>query len=231
MIVIRHFMLVILYQYTALINAAGLPSITMPFFDVMNDMKVEWVAKEYFYNGYPMTIQRFTSSKLSKDILTYYQNKWRSSGHGHQNYSLVGKEFNIGYEEDGYSYTVQAEDTSYGSRGTLVVTENKQYELGPLAVPVHTDNKIISRMHSVDNSVLSETIILNSLKSISHNKHWYHALLVKDGWILQSDNSNSTENVLMYQKLNQYCQITYAGKNDYPGHKVVVMIHWIRGKA
>jgi len=227
--VVRYCMLIVLYHYSFSLNAARLPSISMPSFIMADGMNSQWVAKNFFYNGYPMTIQKFTSSKLSEDLLAFYKNKWRSSGYGIQEVGLIGEAYNIGYEENEYSFSIQAENTSYGSLGTLVVTKNKQYDLGPSMIPVHSDNKVLSRMHSLDNAVLSETLIINSLNSISLNQRWYDTLLASDGWKLQSHYEDLSSAVVIYQNNNRQCQITYADANHAPGNKVVIMIHCIQG--
>lgn len=218
------YIILILINNTGMVNAVELPRVSMPTIDTMQEMKVLWVAKNLFFNGYPMTIQEFNSPLVPLDVAEYYQNIWRVDGFGKRKYTMLGNKYSIGYEKNGFSYTVQTEDATYGSRGTLVVTKNKFYQIASISIPVLPGNTLVSRMHSVDSKVLSETTISKSSYDIGSLKKLYHEYLTGNGWVQQGDD---VDHVANYQRKNHICQIIYAEKNSIVEMKLVIT-HCIR---
>lgn len=211
------------------VQAEDLSRMELPLFDIMHGMKVEWVAKKMVYNGHPMTIQNFKAHRKAEDIMQHYESRWKVKGLGKLKHQVVGDQLTIGFESRGYSYSVQAKDVPGGSQGTLVVTRNKAYQEKSMQLPVHPDAKVVSRIHSVDDKIRSETLTVSSSHAVALNKHWYRSALSRNGWVGQSTLSPTNEQVIMYQKGKELCQLTFIDKSPVRDHRSMVMIHWIKG--
>lgn len=221
------FLFFILMVHSAV--AEDLSRLKMPSFDVMHGMKTEWVAEKMVYNGHPMTIQNFGANRNADDVMHHFASRWKLKGHGELKHKRVGDEVTIGYEDNGYSYSVQARDVPGGSEGSLVVTRNKEYKQGPVKFPVHPDAQLVSRIHSVDMGAKSETLTLSSYQSAPMIKQWYHSTLLRKGWIGQETLSPSGGGVIAFQKGKAQCQLTFIDKSPVRNHRSMVMIHWIKG--
>jgi hypothetical protein len=211
------------------VQAEDLSGLQMPLFDVMHGMKTEWVAEKMIYNGHPMTIQNFSANRNAEDVMRHFASRWKVKGHGELKHRRVGDDMVIGYEHNGYSYSVQARDVPGGSEGSLVVTRIKEYEQGPVKFPIRPDAHLVSRIHSIDMGARSETLTLSSFQSASMNKHWYNATLSRDGWIGQETLPSSDGRVIAFQKGKAQCQLTFIDKSLVRNHRSMVMIHWIKG--
>ena len=210
-------------------HAENLSDIEMPLFDVMSGMKTEWVAEKMVYNGHPMSIQNFMSNRNSKDVMRHFESKWKVKGLGELKYQVVGDEFTLGFVNNGYSYSVQSRDIPGGSVGSLVVTRDKIFSQSDIKFPIQPNAHVVSRIHSLDLGVRSETITLSSYHSASMNKQWYRSQLPRNGWVGMGNTMKLQGSVLEYQKGKQMCQITFINKSPVREHRSMVLIHWIKG--
>ena len=90
-------------------HAEDLASLRMPEFEIMRGMKTEWVADKMIYNGHPMTIQNFSANRSSEDVMRHFASRWKVKGHGELKPRRMGDQMTIGYEHNGYSYSVSHE--------------------------------------------------------------------------------------------------------------------------
>ncbi len=210
-------------------QAEDLSGLHMPEFETMPGMKVEWVAEKMIYNGHPMTIRNFSSNRNADGVMKHYASRWKVQGHGELKYSRVGEDLTIGYVHNGYSYSVQARDEPGGSKGSLVVTRNKEFKQRAVKFPVHPDAHMLSRIHSIDMGSRSETLTLSTYHPVSIHRQWYRATLSRKGWQAQDTMPSSGQTVLAYQKGKSLCQLTFIDKSPVPNHRSMVMIHWIKG--
>ena len=211
------------------VQAENLKNIELPMFDIMTGMKTVWVAKKMIYNGQPMSIQKYKSNRQAKDVMRFFESKWKIKGLGELKYQKVGKELTIGFVDKGYSYSVQASDIPGGSAGTLVVTRNKIFMQAKLTFPLSPNAHIVSRIHNLDMGIKSETITVSNYHSVLMNKQWYESTLTRAGWIGQTTMGGRKENTLEYQRGKELCQLTFIGRSPVREHRSMVMIHWIKG--
>lgn len=206
-----------------------LTDIKLPVFDIMTGMKVQWVAEKIIYNGHPMSIQSYLSIRNAKDVMRYFESKWKIKGLGELKYNTVGKDYTIGFVNNAYSYSVQARDAPGGSKGTLVITRNKAIKQSKTKFPMLPDGYILSRIHSIDIGIKSETITVSSYRSAQMSKQWYRSKMLRNGWIAQPSVIKKTNAILEFQKGKELCQLTFIGKSPVREHNSMVMIHWIKG--
>jgi len=209
--------------------AEDLTSINLPLFDVMHGMKTEWVAKKMIYNGQPMSIQNFSINRSPKDVVRHFESRWKVQGMGQLKHQKIGDELTIGFVDRGYTYSVQVRENKSGSVGSLVVTRNKEFKQTKIQFPIYPDSQVVSRIHSVDMGVKSETITLSSYRSASMQKQWYRSILQRNGWIGQEGSAENRGQTLEYQKGKELCQLIFMGKNTIKDNRSIVMIHWIKG--
>jgi len=223
------FVALVLFSVAGNVNAEEISDLKLPSIKIMQGMQVEWVAEKMVYNEHPMTIQNFRSNRKSKDIMKYYESKWKVKGLGQLKHQIMGKELTVGYANKSHSFSVQARDVPGGSAGSFVVTRNKTFKLPEIKFPIYRDAHIISRIHSLDMNVKSETITLSSYRSTSMNKQWYRSELSRKGWKEQEVMMDKKGAMLQYQKGKQLCQLRFVSKSPVREHRSMVMIHWITG--
>lgn len=219
--------LALFFHYS--VSAETLSEITLPDIEPMQGMSTIWIAKKIIYNTHPMSIRHFRCVKSSKEVVHYYASKWKVSGHGELTHKQIGEYKTIGYAHNGYAYSVQVKDIGNRSEGKFVVTRNRAVKKYPIALPIHTDSKIVSRIHSLDMGLESETITLSMNMSMNANRHWFHASFIKDGWIKQDNLTENNKAPHIYQKGKQLCQLIFIDKSSVANHLSMVMIHWIKG--
>jgi len=221
--------LLVFFLYIGSVQAEDLGVVKMPQFEAMYGMKTEWVAEKMVYNGHPMTIQNFSVHRSAEDVMRHFASRWKVKGHGELKHNRVGEDLTIGYEHNGYSYSVQARDVPGGSEGSMVVTRNKEFEQEPLVFPLYPEAQVVSRIHSIDMGALSETLTLSTAQSASMISNWYSSTLSRKGWIAQDTLPSTGGGVIAFQKGKAQCQLTFIDKSPVRNHQSMVMIHWIKG--
>lgn len=201
--------------------------------DVMPDMEVEWVGRQMVYNGVPMSIRNFKTSKSSDDVLRYYERIWQAKSTGRPIRSKHGEFETIGLKDREFYYTVQARDGGHGSEGTLVVTSaldryapNRDTEF-PL-VPGAT---VITKIDALDRGVRAETLILVSERPIQAVDAWFQDALAREGWLRQSfsEAEMGKQRVLHFQRASQVCQVTVVGDGPLHDGRTMVLVNWVKG--
>lgn len=195
----------------------------------MHDMKLSWVAKKYFYNGYPMTIQQFTSPSKVTEIIAFYQRIWQVKGSGLQSSRQVKNRYYLAYEENGYSFSIQVESTNEGSKGMLVTTLNRFYDLGPVDLPIAEGSRLISRTHSQDAEYIAETLVISSVSDMRINTVAYEQWLERHGWVKFNATAELFNNQVLYEKRNRLCQISDISSSHSSRHTILIHLLTLPG--
>jgi len=225
--IVKYIFIPLLLVSTA--HAEKLKNVHLPLFDIMPGMKAVWVAEKMIYNGQPMSIQNYKSNRRAKDVMRFFESRWKIKGFGELKYQTLGKDLTVGISRNGYTYSVQAHNIPGGSEGALVVTRDKGFVQTKTKFPLLPDAHIVSRIHNLDMGIKSETLTVSTYRSAVSNKQWYQSNLPRTGWIGQRSMQNSGGDTLEFQKGKQICQLRFVNKSPVREHRSMVMIHWIKG--
>lgn len=207
----------------------------LPVAEVMPEMRAEWAAEHMLYNGMPMSIRNFTVGRPAKDILDYYERKWKIRTQGKAIRSEVGEFETVGAAMDGYYYTLQVRDTNRGAQGSLVVTPPPD-SVEPnreTAFPLMPGTEILSKIESLDRGTRAETLVTMSQRSATSSEAWLSDELNRQGWSRQSasEPADASGRVLNFQRGKEFCQVTVtANSPEHNGH-TMVLINWVKGKG
>ncbi len=205
----------------------------MPIIEIMPEMNAEWVAEQIVYNGIPMSIKNFKSTKTVKEVVEFYKDHWRNQGADEINQQTK----TIGTEIDGYYYSVQVEKMGLGSEGTMTVTpallDSDRVQISSeTSFPFAPDSQIISRVESIDLGIKSETIMAINQRSVSNNESWLNIELSGQGWKrLEVDTAvNSQQNQLVtFQRGKEMCQVTVIGDDPKFKGSSIILVNWTKG--
>lgn len=217
------YVIVLLLAMSSTLSVADLPDVAMPSMVYMQDMELSWIAKKYFYNGYPMTIQAFKSPRHYEDVISYYQSIWRVQGAGKQVYRKVADTYYLAHEANGYSYSLQIKSSKQGSEGVLVTTLNRHFDLEVSKIPTTAVGKLISRTHSQDAEYVTESLVISSRNKVNINKSYYGRWFQQHHWIELDQIEKRQDKEVLYENNGRLCQINYLNKTDHsPGSLIVI---------
>lgn len=213
--------IVCVYMYP--LHVLAVPDVKMPVIVPMNDMKLSWVAEKYFYNGYPMSIQKFYSPKQYDEILKHYEVSWGVERRGAILSLNDDNEYVLGYQLNNYSYTILVSNFKNHSQGYLIVSHNKQYNFNDSIISLRAGDLLISRTHSIDRNIMTETLIIESQHSYDENILSYRKMIEKAGWALVNSEINNNSRKELLTKNKSYCQIN--SNRDLRSNNNVIVIH------
>lgn len=204
----------------------------IPLIKVMPEMDVEWVAEQILYNGIPMSIQNFKTTKPAMEVIEYYKDQWENRVAE----ETVQQIKTIGTEIDGYYFSVQIQELGLGTQGTLTVTpslnSHRVQASNNTEFPLIPDSLVISKIESMDRGVQSETLIAVNKDSVIDNENWLSIELVNQGWQRQENDTSISiqqNQPITYQRGKQLCQITLIGDDPRFQGSSMILVNWTKG--
>ena len=203
----------------------------LPDLPVMPKAQWFWVGQHMALNGVPMSIKMFTYYGEKADVLEYYHSLWKTLGNGKSREDHLGEKYILGYELEGYYYTVQFEATSGVVKGKLVVTPTPLNYRGSkrTQLPIPPRSVIQSKVESLDSGRREETVSVNSRFGVSYVVDFYKQGLVGAGWKLFSDHGVEGDSaVLSFQRGGELLQLTVKGLQHNNSRESQFLINWIK---
>lgn len=190
-----------------------------------------WVSKNMAYNGLPMSIKMFEYAGLGREVDDFYKNYWRSSGHGQSKIKDFGLYRILSYDLRGMYTTVQYRLENGFIKGKIVVTESpgrrrsdKKSEL-----PIPPAAEVASKVETRDGGQISETLTIESHKSVDFNKSYYENQLDFQDWKLVYQTGDPSESLIQhYQQGSQLLQITIKKITGIDKNRSQILIHWTK---
>jgi len=203
--------------------------LVLPRLQIMPGMNLEQVAYPIIYNKKLMSISNFTTKKSIKDVMSYYSSLFKLKGHGDIAASTMGSKQVIGYEKNGYLYSLEVDRAGSGSSGSIVISRLKNIKNVIHVFPMRINDKLLTHIISFDAGIEAETLILTSQNSMSANRNWYRDRLMKLGWVRYIHHANKNTHEEQYQRGSQSCQVIYSSSGLLNDSNSLIQIHWIKG--
>lgn len=190
-----------------------------------------WVGRQMALDGVPMSIKVFTYPGKPEDVTQFYLSAWKGKGHGKFRNDSLGRRKILGFELDGFFYSVQFEAQGGQVQGKAVVTPTptKYRKSRKTALPVPPRSSVASKVESFDVGRKEETLSIESRFDVSYVADFYADQLASDGWLLQSDRGNHIDSAtLNFQRGAELLQLTASGLQQGNSKGCQVLIHWLK---
>lgn len=148
------------------------------------------VADEIYRNGIANKITQFNSRLLSRQVLSFYRNKWSDKF----SESVSGPWQQISRLEGKYFINVQVQDDISGSKGRITVTElpNKLPKVG-VGIAMMTNSSVLNEVISKDKDSVSTVTLLMNKHTVDANKTFYISRYTQTGWKMQMEKDMQLE--------------------------------------
>jgi len=171
----RKFQLIIVIFFYSQLVLAFWPNVPAP--PQSNEIEL---ADEIYVNGVALRIRSFTSRLSTREVLSFYRNKWTDNFAE----SVSGPWQQISRIDGKYFITVQVQDNGYsGSQGRVSISESpdKKREVGK-NIPMMDGTQILNEVISKDKLSISTVILLLNTYSAEDNLKFYEELYAQTGW-------------------------------------------------
>jgi len=168
-----------------------------PKFPVPPASKVTWVGKDINWNGIPMEVRKFTTSKSQLQIRNFYKKKWVTpveKGKPGFIEDVIPDAWLISRLEDGYLMTVQIKKSGLDTWGYLGITNLEGMGDGPKVAksfPKMSGSEVMNEVKHNDPYRKATTVMLANNYSVSSNVEFYRSHYQGGGWNVSMDQAGS----------------------------------------
>lgn len=206
-------------------------SVNLPPLDIMPKAEWYWVGEHMAVNGVPMAIKMFTYRGKSEEVAQYYRSLWKGKGHGKLSERAMGARMILGYELDGFYYTIQYEESGGVVQGKAVVTPTplnyKSSKKTQLPLPPRA--KVYSKVESLDLGKREETVSLEARVDVSYVTDFYKRELGSQGWqLFSSSGDGRNSSVMSFQRGGELLQLTAKALQHNNSQSTQLLIHWLK---
>ena len=174
---------------------AGAKDLDCPAFP-QPDAKVEWVAQYMVYNGVPMSVKRFDSSRSVAEILAFYRQLWAGVGPLAPVENDVSQWKTISAKRGKCFFTVQVQAVgTTASTGLLSATQQSDMASITSAdnkLPMMTGSAVINDIEHRDEGKNARTVLLSNTFSPESNASFYRQTMADQGWKMISSYQMTT---------------------------------------
>ena len=138
------------------------------------------LADEIYVNGVALRIRHFTSLLSTREVLSFYRNKWKDKFAE----SVSGPWQQISRIDEKYFITVQVQDKGYsGSEGRISISEvpKNKPEVGK-NIPMMNGTQVLNEVITKDKYNISTVILLLNSFTAEDNMKFYEELYSQTGW-------------------------------------------------
>lgn len=206
-------------------------TVNLPSIEIMPKAEWYWVGQHMAVNGIPTSIKMFTYRGKPEEVAQFYRSLWKAKGHGKQSERSFGARTILGYELDGFYYTIQYEESRGMVQGKAVVTPTplnyKSSKKTQLPLPPRA--KVYSKVESLDLGKREETVSLEARVDVSYVADFYKRELGSQGWQLvtaSGDQRNSA--VMSFQRGGELLQLTAKALQHNNSQATQLLIHWLK---
>jgi hypothetical protein len=206
-------------------------AVDLPALEIMPQAQWYWVGQHMAVNEVPMAIKMFTYRGKGEDVAAFYRSLWKGKGHGKLSERAMGQRMILGYELDGFYYTIQYEESGGVVQGKAVVTPTplnyKSSKKTQLPLPPRA--KVYSKVESLDLGKREETLSLETSFDVSYVTDFYKRELGLDGWHLFSASGDLRKSAVMsFQRGGELLQLTAKALQHSNSHGTQLLIHWLK---
>lgn len=190
-----------------------------------------WVGQHMAMNNIPMSVKLFTFRGEAESVEKYYLSKWRSLGHGKLTNKAIDTLKVLGYELDGFHYSVQFSEKAGVVEGKIVVTPTPlNYSADKrTTLPIAPRSKVSSKVESLDSGRRSETLTLDSSLGVRQLLDFYVVELQRDGWVRYSISGDLESGAVAgFQRSGELLQLTIKQLQGRNSSFSQVLLHWVK---
>lgn len=191
--------------------------------------KWSWVGRQMVVDGAPMSIKTFQYSGAEADLISHFENVWKTQGHGAFRRNKIGPKQILSHETAEFYTTVQYEIGKDLITGTISVSTplNQPPRKSKPFLKKPPGSTLISRIESDDYGVYSESQTLLSQKSVKFNARYFANQLKNKGWVKINNQCDSSSCVSHYQSALGQLQISIKDIPGTHGNDSRILIHLI----
>lgn len=206
-------------------------SVELPELEVITGAQWYWAGRKMAVNNIPMSIKLFSYAGNMDDVKAYYLGLWQMKGHGKVSEKSIGDMVVLGYQLDGFQYSVQFSQQGEVVDGKIVITptplnyrENKDTSL-----PLPPRSRVSSVVKSIEVSSLSESVTFESTLGVPQILDFYMIELRGDQWQQFSGSGDGeTGAVVSFQRGGELLQLNIKGLQGRNSSFTQVLINWVK---
>lgn len=221
---------------SSLVYAASDPlTRDLPTLEVMPNATYQWIAEKMALNGLPMSIREFEYKGPKEDVKRYYITRWRTKGHGKTTEEQLGFDTILAYELRDYYYSVQYYEKDGVVKGKLTVSEvpnSRNFRKQKTSFPMPPSSKLVKKMEYLDYGRRSETLTIESRRSVNSAASYIENQLLSGGWVesmppVESSSSKVHYKQIHFQRSNEQMQVTLYPQAGKSNNMTEILVNWV----
>lgn len=190
----------------------------------------QWVGQKMVVNDLPMSVKIFEYAGTEEELVRFYTDYWRTSGHGTVKDNRFGETRVLSQQLGAYFSSVQFQSGGQKINGKIVVslapTETKH--ASKTSLPVPPGSTTASRVLSQDGALYSETLTLLVDRGVDFTWTYYQNQLVNAGWIKLKHDASEARISGHFQSERGVLQITIKPLPGNGRKRCQVLVHWMK---
>lgn len=206
-------------------------SVDLPELEVIDGAKWYWAGRRMAVNNVPMSIKLFSYKGSVEEVKAYYLGVLKVKGHGKVSQKAIGDMAILGFQLDGFQYSIQFSQQGDVVDGKIVVTPTplNYKESKSTEVPLPPRSRVSSVVESLEAGQRSESVTFETSLGVPHVLDFYNAELKNDGWIQYSGSGDGYQGaVVSFQRRGELLQLNIKGLQGANSTFTQVLINWIK---
>lgn len=206
-------------------------SVELPELEVIDGASWYWAGRRMAVNNVPMSIKLFSYPGKPEDVKAYYLSLLKVKGHGKLSQKAIGDMAIIGFQLDGFQYSVQFSQQGDLVDGKIVVTPSplNYRESKNTGLPLPPRSKVSSVVKSLEAGQRSESVTFETSLGVAHVLDFYASELLNDGWRRYSGSGDGDQGaVVSFQRGGELLQLNIKGLQGANSTFTQVLINWIK---
>lgn len=143
-----------------------------------------WVGKQMMVDGIPMSMKTFSFSGQEQQLVSHFENDWKTQGHGTYSRKILGPKRFLTYVTQDFITTVEYMMHAGGYSGTIAVSSPKRFrtKIHP-SILKPPSARVVSNIESLDEGVYSQSVTFLSRKGHAYNVEYYKSQMRAQGWL------------------------------------------------
>lgn len=206
-------------------------SVKLPELEVVDGASWYWAGRQMAVNNIPMSIKLFSYPGKAEDVRAFYLSLWKVKGHGKVSQKSIGDMSVLGYQLDGFQYSVQFSQQGAKVDGKIVVTPTplNYHENRDTSLPLPPRSKVSSVVESIESGQRSESVTFETSLGVPHVLDFYATQLRGDGWVQYSGSGDGNVGaVVSFQRGGELLQLNIKGLQGRNSTFSQVLINWVK---
>ncbi|RLT97967.1 MAG: hypothetical protein D9N14_10035 [Ketobacter sp.] len=206
-------------------------SVELPELEVIEGAQWYWAGRRMAVNNVPMSIKLFSFPGTQEQVKAFYLGLWKTRGHGKLTQKAIGDMSILGYQLDGFQYSVQFSQQGEVVDGKIVVTPTplNYEERRKTSLPLPPRSRISSVVESIESGQRSESVTFESSLDVPQVLDFYLTQLKNDQWVQYSGSGDGYGGaVVSFQRGGELLQLNIKGLQGANSTFSQVLINWVK---